>query len=109
VLTRLRLITGVQRVSLASSTKSDSAVAGAASSGDSAGAGSAGSDDCRHGSRKFPKFSVVIFFNAPPTATLPGATGATGGTGGTPPSAGTAPQTAGQAGARAASTSGASQ
>ena len=34
---------------------------------------------------------------------------ATGATGGTPPSAATAPKTAGQAGARAASTSGASQ
>jgi Tfp pilus assembly protein PilN len=110
VLTRLRLITGVQRVSLASSTKSDSAVAGSASAGDSAGAGSAGSADCRNGSRKFPKFSVVIFFNAPLSSALPGATGgATGATGGTPPSAGTAPKTAGQAGARAASTSGASQ
>jgi hypothetical protein len=97
-------------VSLASSTKSDSAVAGSASAGDSAGAGSAGSADCRNGSRKFPKFSVVIFFNAPLSSALPGATGgATGATGGTPPSAGTAPKTAGQAGARAASTSGASQ
>jgi Tfp pilus assembly protein PilN len=111
VLTRLRLISGVQRVSLASSSKSDSVATGSASSGDSGGggAGGGGSDDCRHGSAKFPKFSLVIFFNAPPASTLPGATGATGGTGGTPPSAGTAPKTAGQAGARAASTSGASQ
>ena len=109
VLTRLRLITGVQRVSLASSIKSDTAVAGNASSADSGAAAGGGSDDCRHGSRKFPKFSMVIFFNPPPASTLPGATGAAGATGGTPPSAGTAPKTAGQAGARAASTGGASQ
>ncbi len=109
VMTRLRLITGVQRVSLAASTKSESAVAGNAASADTgAAAGGGGSDDCRHGSRKFPKFSLVIFFDAPPASTLPGATGS--GTGaGTPPSSGTAPQTAGQSGARAASTGGASQ
>jgi hypothetical protein len=111
VLTRLRLITGVQRVSLASSTKSDTAVTSGASSPDSgAAAGGGGSGDCRHGSRKFPKFSMVIFFNPPPASVVPGATGGgTGGTGGTPPSAATAPKTAGQAGARAASASGASQ
>jgi len=106
VLTRLRLITGVQRVSLASSTKSSAAVVGSAASTDSGAAG-AGSDDCRHGSRNFPKFSVVIFFDSPPASTVPGAAGAA--TGGSAPSAGTAPTTAGQAGARAASTAGASQ
>jgi Tfp pilus assembly protein PilN len=112
VLTRLRLITGVQRVSLASSSKSDTAVLGSASSSDSgaAGAGGAGgSDDCRHGSRKFPKFSLVIFFDATPAATLPGTSGAATGGAGTPPNAASAPQTAGQAGAKAASTGGASQ
>jgi Tfp pilus assembly protein PilN len=101
VLTRLRLITGVQRVSLASSIKSETAVV-AGSSGSASGGAS--DDDCRHGSRKFPKFSLVIFFNATAASALPGTSG-----GNTPQGAGTAPQTAGQAGARAASTGGASQ
>ena len=107
VLVRLRLIQDVQRVTLVSSEKSDSAVAGgAAASGDTGGSG--GAEDCRHGSRRWPKFSLVIFFNAPPAA---GALGSGAGTGGgtTAPGASSAPQTAGQAGARAASTGGATQ
>lgn len=112
VLTRLRLITGVQRVSLASSSKSDTAVVGSASAattGAAGGGASAGSDDCRHGSGQFPKFSLVIFFNPAPVATLPGASSGGSAGAGSPPSAATAPQTAGQAGAKAASTAGASQ
>jgi Tfp pilus assembly protein PilN len=110
VLTRLRLITGVTRVSLGSSVKSDAAVAGnAGAAGSGAAGGGGGSGDCRHGSRKFPKFSVVIFFKAPPAGTLPGASGGATGGAGKPPSGATAPQTAGQAGAKAASTGGASQ
>jgi Tfp pilus assembly protein PilN len=105
VMTRLRLITGVQRVSLASSIKSQTAVVGnAASATSSAGGASGASDDCRHGSRKFPKFSLVIFFKATPASTLPSTSG-----GSTPQGAATTPPTAGQAGARAASTGGASQ
>jgi Tfp pilus assembly protein PilN len=97
VLTRLRLIQGVQRVSLASSEKSDTAAVGGVS-GATGGAG--GSDDCRHGSRRWPKFSLVIFFNPTPASAV------------LAPSAGggaATPQTAGQAGAHAASTGGASQ
>jgi Tfp pilus assembly protein PilN len=106
VMTRLRLITGVQRVSLASSIKSQTAVVGSAASATSGAGGASGgaSDDCRHGSRKFPKFSLVIFFNATPGSTLPTTSG-----GSAPQGGATTPPTAGQAGARAASTGGASQ
>jgi Tfp pilus assembly protein PilN len=108
VLTRLRLITGVQRVSLAASTKSETTVTGSASASDTGSSGSGGSTDCRHGSQQYPKFSLVIFFNPPPATTLPGASSGTGGTGSAPGSPST-PQTPGQSGARAASTGGATQ
>lgn len=75
VLTRLRLMQDVTQVSLASSEKSDES-----SAGSSGGSGSsAGSNDCRHGSTKFPQFSVVVFFKAlagaPGRATSPSASG----------------------------------
>lgn len=62
VMARLRLLHGVSRVSLASSEKSQS------SSGGTGGGGSAGgadSSDCRNGQTRFPRFSVVVFFNSP--------------------------------------------
>jgi Tfp pilus assembly protein PilN len=68
VLTRLRLIDGVVRVSLASSKKSDKGTVGSqqpsesdTSTGPAAGAG-AGSSDCR-GGKDIPQFSIVVFFN----------------------------------------------
>lgn len=58
VMARLRTVNGVQRVTLSSSEKSDSA-SGAA------GAAGGGSSDCRYGSRRYPQFNLVVFFEAP--------------------------------------------
>lgn len=91
VLTRLRLIQDVSRVTLIESTKSENQVAsgggggGAASSGDSGGGANA---DCRHGSDKIPRFQLVVFFKPLPKAptgagAAPGATGANAPTSGT--------------------------
>ncbi len=89
MLTRLRLVDGVTRVSLQSSVKADAASGGA---GGGSGGGSGG--DCRQGNSRFPQFALVVFFDqaagAVPTAargasaisnaqpTSSGATGATG-------------------------------
>jgi Tfp pilus assembly protein PilN len=70
VMARLRLIDTVSQVSLQSSTKLDPAPktgAAAATSGTSTA-------DCRYGHVRYPQFSLVIFFNAPPA--LASATGA---------------------------------
>jgi Tfp pilus assembly protein PilN len=57
LIARLRLVDGVQRVSLEDSTK------GQESSGTTVSdAGSAGSGDCRGGHAKFPVFNVDVFF-----------------------------------------------
>jgi Tfp pilus assembly protein PilN len=61
VLARLRLMDGIQRVSLVSSRK-----------GEATGGGD-GSGDCRNGSDRFPQFDVVAFFAAPPAAAAPAA------------------------------------
>jgi Tfp pilus assembly protein PilN len=69
LISRLRLVDSVQRVSLADSVKSD----------DAAGSSSGTSTDCRYGHRSFPQFDLVIFFKplpALPTATQSTATGA---------------------------------
>ncbi len=79
VMTRLRLIDGVTRVSLSASEKADS------SGGASGGSGGASSGDCRQGNSRFPQFSVVAFFEA--------ATGAGSGTPGAIPAAGSTPTT----------------
>jgi Tfp pilus assembly protein PilN len=55
---RLRLIEGVQRVTLAASEKGDSGPAS------SAGASAAGNDDCRGGRSDIPKFDILAFFAA---------------------------------------------
>ncbi len=84
VLTRLRLIQDVSRVTLVESAKSDNQVSagggsgGGASSGDSGGGGA--NQDCRHGSTKIPRFQLVVFFKP-----LPGA--AAGRSSGAPPGA----------------------
>jgi Tfp pilus assembly protein PilN len=67
VMARLRLIDGVQQVSLQDSTKTSNSTGGA---GDSAGSG-----DCTGGSSHFPKFSIVVFYKQPVAA--PSATGGT--------------------------------
>ncbi len=55
---RLRLIDGVQRVTLATSEKGDSGPAS------SAGASATGADDCRGGRSDIPKFDILAFFAA---------------------------------------------
>jgi len=87
LISRMRLIDSVQRVSLADSVK-----------GDGTGGGS-GSSDCRYGHTNFPQFDLVIFFKplpALPAATQSTATGAVataaGATSATPtPAASTTP------------------
>lgn len=72
LLTRLRLIRGATRVSLAASEKNDTE-GNVAAPTDSGGAGAG--DDCRNGSRKFPKFELVIFFAAQAAPAVAPATG----------------------------------
>ena len=63
VISSLRRIDGVQRVSLSSSTKLE------ASGGSPAGGG-----DCRNGNGRFPMFSLTMFFAAPSQPTTQGTT-----------------------------------
>ncbi|MEN3284608.1 MAG: hypothetical protein V7607_5748 [Solirubrobacteraceae bacterium] len=67
VITRLRRMDGVQRVSLSSAVKSDT------QSGQGAVSDSGGAGDCTRGSSHYPKFSLSVFLAAP-------AVPATGGT-----------------------------
>jgi Tfp pilus assembly protein PilN len=71
VISSLRRVDGVERVTLSSAEKTS----------DSGGAGSAGGDsggDCRHGNARFPQFSMTLFFAAPAAAgTQPAAQGTT--------------------------------
>jgi Tfp pilus assembly protein PilN len=63
VISSLRRIDGVQRVSLSASEKLTAVASGkAGGSSDSAGATST---DCRNGNGRFPQFSMTLFFNAP--------------------------------------------
>ncbi len=95
VMARLRLMDGVSRVTLGASEKIDSDQSGGESA--DGGAVASSSDDCRYGDPKIPKFSVVVFFKAPPAATPPPAAGsppaggaANGGAGAQPASTGAA-------------------
>jgi Tfp pilus assembly protein PilN len=73
LIARLRLIDGVQRVSLEDSTKgAESATTGTVASD----AGSVASGDCRGGHAKFPVFNVDVFFE-PNGAAVPTTAGAT--------------------------------
>jgi Tfp pilus assembly protein PilN len=69
LMARLRLIDGVQQVSLQDSTKNATSSTGG---GEPTGGGSG---DCTGGSSHFPKFNVVVFYNQP--AATPAATGGT--------------------------------
>jgi Tfp pilus assembly protein PilN len=71
LISRLRLIDGVQQVTLEDATKGDS--------NGSTGSGGATSGDCRGGHAKFPIFNVDVFF-AQGTTIASGTTGATSGT-----------------------------
>jgi hypothetical protein len=87
VITRMRLVKGVQRVTLGSAEKADSA----------GGGGGGGGTDCRNGSDTFPQFSLVVFFNAPATAAA--SAPAAGATPAPAPAAGATPAPAPAAGA----------
>jgi Tfp pilus assembly protein PilN len=70
VMSSLRRVDGVERVSLSSSQKLDD---GSPSGGSSTAAtGDSGSGDCRHGDAHYPQFSMTLFF-ATPTTTPSGA------------------------------------
>jgi Tfp pilus assembly protein PilN len=88
MMARMRLIDGVQRVSLQDSQKNDNAVV---STGSSAG----GSGDCRGASSRFPSFDIVVFFQQPAGGVTPSSPGQAAGAAGaastaTPASASTA-------------------
>jgi Tfp pilus assembly protein PilN len=75
VISSLRRMDGVERVTLSSSQKLDQSAGGSSS-----GAGSGASDgDCRNGNGHYPQFAMTLFFTAPTSATgaqaaSPGAT-----------------------------------
>jgi Tfp pilus assembly protein PilN len=100
LMARMRLIDGVQRVSLEDSAKGAPAqkTSGAAPASD----GGSNTSDCRGGSGHFPQFKAVVFFE-PSAAALP-ATGTTP-TAGTTASSTTPASTTTAAGAPAASSS----
>jgi Tfp pilus assembly protein PilN len=58
MLTRMRLVDGVTRVALQSSTK------GQSTGGGGGGSASSSSSDCRLGHENFPQFALVMFFDA---------------------------------------------
>lgn len=71
-ISRLRLMTGVVRVSLADSEKLDAA-------GSSSGAGEAprpDGSDCRYGNVRYPRFGLVVFFDQLPAVEPPSDVGA---------------------------------
>jgi Tfp pilus assembly protein PilN len=100
VMSRLRTMKGVQRVSLGLSEKSESTGGGGAA-GAAGGQSGGASNDCRNGSSRFPQFELVVFFKAPAGATATPGQGATPPPGGAPQ--GPAPQ-GGQAVSQPAST-----
>lgn len=93
LLSNLRLINGVVRVSLAAAEKSTGATpakdtsvgasSSAASPSAAATAGSGTGGDCRNGSERFPQFALVVFFKALPASAATAAT-QTGSTPATP-------------------------
>jgi len=106
VLTRLRLIQDVSRVTLIESAKNESQVGasgGAASSG--ASAGGVSDQDCRHGSSKIPRFQLVVFFKPLPAATAGTGSAAAGAAGATAPAARSTPPASGSSPPASASSS----
>ena len=87
MMARLRLIDGVQRVSLEDSTKNMSSSGDSGSGAVASGAG--GSSDCRGGSSHFPLFNIVVFYDAP-AASVPVTGGTTQTASATSPSASSA-------------------
>ncbi len=74
LIARLRLVDGVQRVSLEDSTKGQESTTDGATTVSDAGTNSSG--DCRGGHAKFPIFNVDVFFESNGTA-VPATPGAT--------------------------------
>jgi Tfp pilus assembly protein PilN len=75
VISSLRRIDGVERVSLSSSQKLDQ---GSPAGGGSPGAGDTGSSgDCRNGNAHYPQFSMTLFFANPTTPSGSAAASAT--------------------------------
>jgi Tfp pilus assembly protein PilN len=70
LITSMRLIDGVQRVTLEDSTKGTQTATSSAGAGDSA----AGGGDCRGGHAKFPIFNLDVFFEQGSTVTSTGGT-----------------------------------
>ena len=103
VMTRLRLMDEVTRVSLAASEKVESAGVSARPAGGAAGGG--GDADCRRGNAKFPRFELVVFFQAMPGAAAGAQPGAPGGT----PAPQTPPPSGGSGDNQAAGNSGQAQ
>jgi Tfp pilus assembly protein PilN len=74
MMARMRLIDGVQRVSLSASDKGAKQVRQSGTT--SSAPATSGGDDCRGGSNHFPQFTIIVFFE--PSATpAPSATGGT--------------------------------
>jgi Tfp pilus assembly protein PilN len=74
LIARLRLVDGVQRVSLEDSTKGQESTSSAKTA--TVDAGSVGSGDCRGGHAKYPVFNVDVFFT-PSGAAVPAVGGTT--------------------------------
>jgi Tfp pilus assembly protein PilN len=74
VITNLRRMDGVQRVSLSSAAKSDNG------SGQGPVSDSADASDCTRGNSHYPKFSLTVFLKAVSTPNTAGTTPSTGGT-----------------------------
>jgi Tfp pilus assembly protein PilN len=74
VISSLRRVDGVERVSLSSSQKLENGSASGSGGGNGASDG-----DCRNGNARFPQFSMTLFFAAPksPTGAQTAAAGAT--------------------------------
>jgi Tfp pilus assembly protein PilN len=67
VISSLRRVNGVQRVSLSSSEKLQQTSGGS-------DAATGGDDDCRHGNVRYPQFSMTLFFAAPSGGAAQGTT-----------------------------------
>jgi Tfp pilus assembly protein PilN len=67
VISSLRRVDGVQRISLSSSERLEAST-------DGGGGGGGGADDCRNGNKRYPKFSMTLFFTAPTQTATQGTT-----------------------------------
>lgn len=86
IMSRLRRMTGVSRVSLSASEKIEQQSLAGGSAPAAAGAGAANDSDCRSNSPSRPQFNLTVFFNPLPGqgATAPGAGAAPAPVGGAP-------------------------